>query len=76
MSQGMLEPSKLDPDDAVFDRVVEAGNGFTHVIRQGEIFRIVDLEGNQAVDTLFTTQQIPSNATARSTPFASRATSI
>ena len=53
MSQGTLEPSKLDPEDAMFDQVVQAGSGFTHVIRKGEIFRIVDLEGNQAVDTLF-----------------------
>jgi urea carboxylase-associated protein 1 len=48
-----LKESTLDPETAVFDRVVESGLGFTHVIQKGQIFRIVDLEGNQAVDTLF-----------------------
>ena len=32
---------------------VPAGEGFTHELRQGELLRIVDLHGNQAVDTLF-----------------------
>lgn len=32
---------------------VPAGVGWTHLLRAGEILRIVDLEGNQAVDTLF-----------------------
>jgi uncharacterized protein len=53
MSVATLTPSELDPAQAAFDRVIESGCGFTHVIRKGEIFRIVDLEGNQAVDTLF-----------------------
>ena len=48
-----LKESKLDPAEAIFDQVVEAGDGFTHVVRKGETLRIVDLEGNQAVDTLF-----------------------
>ena len=48
-----LRPSELDPKHAVFDAVVESGLGFSHVIRKGQFFRIVDLEGNQAVDTLF-----------------------
>src|SRR5215471_8129128 len=48
-----MNESTLDPARARFDQVVEAGDGFTQVIRKGETFRIVDLEGNQAVDTLF-----------------------
>jgi len=32
---------------------VPAGEGFAHELRRGEILRIVDLHGNQAVDTLF-----------------------
>lgn len=48
-----LRQSSLDPKDAVMDRVVDSGLGFTGVVRKGQIFRIVDLEGNQAVDTLF-----------------------
>jgi uncharacterized protein len=35
------------------DVVLPAGQGWTHELRPGEVFRIVDLEGNQAVDTLF-----------------------
>jgi hypothetical protein len=49
----MLKESTLDPARAVFDQVVPSGRGFTHDLRRGQIFRIVDLEGNQAVDTLF-----------------------
>ncbi|HET9959657.1 MAG TPA: urea amidolyase associated protein UAAP2 [Polyangiaceae bacterium] len=45
--------SARDPADAIFDQVVEAGRGFTHTLGRGQILRIVDLEGNQAVDTLF-----------------------
>lgn len=48
-----LTPSVLDASDARLDEVVGSGLGWTHVIRKGEILRIVDLEGNQAVDTLF-----------------------
>jgi len=35
------------------DEVVPAGEPWMGVVRQGETLRIVDLEGNQAVDTLF-----------------------
>ena len=48
-----LQESRLDPRAAVFDEVLPAGRGWAHEIRQGQVFRIVDLEGNQAVDTLF-----------------------
>lgn len=48
-----LRPSALDPARAVFDEVVPSGLGFTKVVQKGQILRIVDLEGNQAVDTLF-----------------------
>jgi uncharacterized protein len=48
-----LKESALDPARAVFDQVVPSGRGFTRDLRRGQIFRIVDLEGNQAVDTLF-----------------------
>jgi urea carboxylase-associated protein 1 len=48
-----LKESGLDPARAVFDQVVPSGRGFTRDLRRGQIFRIVDLEGNQAVDTLF-----------------------
>jgi urea carboxylase-associated protein 1 len=48
-----LRASSLDPQHAVFDEVVPAGRGFAHEVLRGQILRIVDLEGNQAVDTLF-----------------------
>lgn len=48
-----LRESSLDPKLAGFDHVLDSGLGFSHVIQSGQTFRIVDLEGNQAVDTLF-----------------------
>jgi len=48
-----LRESSLDPKQAVFDTVVAAGVGFSHEVKAGQTLRIVDLEGNQAVDTLF-----------------------
>jgi len=56
-----LLESKLDPSAAVFEQVVLAGDGFTHVVKRGQIFRIVDLEGNQAADTLFYDAHAPEN---------------
>lgn len=37
----------------LIDTVVPAGEPWMGVVRAGHLFRIVDLEGNQAVDTLF-----------------------
>jgi uncharacterized protein len=48
-----LAESRLDPKTAVYDETLPSGLGFTHVVKKGQVFRIVDLEGNQAVDTLF-----------------------
>ena len=45
--------SRLDARDAVHDEVVPAGKGWLHPLKAGQYFRILDLEGNQAVDTLF-----------------------
>jgi len=41
------------PGRAPFDSVVPAGEPFMGVVPAGHRLRIVDLEGNQAVDTLF-----------------------
>jgi urea carboxylase-associated protein 1 len=49
----VLKESRLDTVKARLDVVLPAGEGWTHEVRAGEAFRIVDLEGNQAVDTLF-----------------------
>jgi len=53
MSTIDLTASTLDPAAASHDAVVQAGDGWTHLVRAGEHLRIVDLVGNQAVDTLF-----------------------
>jgi uncharacterized protein YcgI (DUF1989 family) len=37
----------------LLDVIVPAGEPWTGIVRRGQMFRIVDLEGNQAVDTLF-----------------------
>ena len=53
MSILIHQESKLDPAKAVYDLTLPAGDGWMHEIKRGQTFRIVDLEGNQAVDTLF-----------------------
>lgn len=49
----MLKESNLSPADAQQRVVVDAGDYYIGVLKQGETFRILDLEGNQAADTLF-----------------------
>jgi urea carboxylase-associated protein 1 len=56
-----LTESKLEPSRAAFDAVVESGCGFSRTILRGQTLRIVDLEGNQAVDTLFFDAHDPSD---------------
>jgi uncharacterized protein len=48
-----MKESHLNEKDAVFSEVVKAGEHWVHEIKQGQVLRIVDLEGNQAADTLF-----------------------
>jgi uncharacterized protein len=45
--------STLDPADAIYDFTLLAGDPWLHEIKKGQTFRILDLEGNQAADTLF-----------------------
>lgn len=45
--------SSLDPKDAIKSHLIKAGDPFMIKIHKGQTFRILDLEGNQAVDTLF-----------------------
>jgi uncharacterized protein len=49
----MTKDSHLDAARAGFRKVVPAGEYFLHVVKKGETVRIVDVEGNQAADTLF-----------------------
>lgn len=53
MSNQQYIESNLTPATAIIDEICPAGEPWSKVIQQGQIFRIVDLEGNQAVDTLF-----------------------
>jgi urea carboxylase-associated protein 1 len=53
MSGIRIVESPLNPADAVYSQEIPAGEPWVHEIRRGQIFRIVDLRGNQAVDTLF-----------------------
>lgn len=49
----MIIESSLQPNKARYRGVVGAGDYWMDVIKRGETLRIVDLEGNQAADTLF-----------------------
>ena len=46
-------PSNLDPAVARYDYVIPATAPWSGIVHKGETLRIVDLEGCQAVDTLF-----------------------
>ena len=49
----MITESTLDPAAAVYRKVIAAGDHWVHPVKAGQHFRILDLEGNQAADTLF-----------------------
>lgn len=49
----MIKESSLAADSAVYRQVVDAGDYWMRVVNQGQTLRILDLEGNQAADTLF-----------------------
>jgi urea carboxylase-associated protein 1 len=53
MSGMNIVESKLAADSAVYRCVVPAGEPWIREIQKGQYFRIVDLGGNQAADTLF-----------------------
>jgi urea carboxylase-associated protein 1 len=53
MTGSTLTESQLDPADAVYTTVVPAGEPWLHPLNTGQTLRILDLEGNQAADTLF-----------------------
>ena len=48
-----LTESELVPEEAVYTCVVPAGEHWMRKVDKGQSLRILDLEGNQAVDTLF-----------------------
>ena len=49
----MIRQSALDMERAIYRKVVEAGDYWLHVVERGQTLRILDLQGKQAVDTLF-----------------------
>ena len=49
----MIKESALNPDNAIERTVVPAGDYYMQVVKKGQTVRILDLEGNQAADTLF-----------------------
>src|ERR1700759_4903356 len=53
MSALHLVESRLDPAAAVYSHVIPAGEPWMHELAKGQYLRIVDLKGNQAVDTIF-----------------------
>jgi len=48
-----LIESRRDPTNASLNDIIPAGEPWLGVVCRGQTFRIVDIEGNQAVDTLF-----------------------
>lgn len=49
----MIKESPFHSDKALYREIVEAGAYWMHVVEKGQMLRILDLEGNQAADTLF-----------------------
>lgn len=49
----MIKESQLKLENSIYREVVEAGDYWLHRVDNGQTFRILDLEGNQAADTLF-----------------------
>jgi urea carboxylase-associated protein 1 len=48
-----MTESHLTPDSARYRETIPAGDWWVHEIKKGQTLRILDLEGNQAADTLF-----------------------
>lgn len=46
-------------EEAIYDQIIPAGEGWMHELLPGQVLRIVDLEGNQAADTLFYNAEEP-----------------
>jgi len=55
----MLVTSSRLPDTAVSRQVIDAGDYFIGILKAGQTLRILDLEGNQAADTLFYSAEDP-----------------
>jgi urea carboxylase-associated protein 1 len=49
----MIKESTFEPEQASYRKIIPAGDYLLHRIEKGQTIRILDLEGNQAADTLF-----------------------
>lgn len=56
-----MTTSALSPSTALYREIIKAGDHWARRIHRGQTFRIVDLEGNQAADTLFYDAHNPEN---------------
>lgn len=56
----MILESNRKPEQAIYSEVVGAGDYWLHPLKAGQTIRILDLEGNQAADTLFYSAADPS----------------
>jgi urea carboxylase-associated protein 1 len=57
--ESTLTHSQLLPEHALSRSVIAAGEPFLCEVKAGQTLRLLDLEGNQAVDTLFYSAQNP-----------------
>ena len=55
----MIKESSLLPENTLYRETFPAGDYFMKVVNKGQTFRILDLEGNQAADTLFYNAEDP-----------------
>ncbi|MCY7283209.1 MAG: urea carboxylase-associated family protein, partial [Cyanobacteria bacterium CAN_BIN43] len=55
-----ITATERDSSTAIYDEVLAARQPWSKVIKKGQILRIVDLQANQAVDTLFYNAHDPS----------------
>jgi len=49
----MIKQSQLSPAHALYREIVPAGDYLMRTVNTGQVVRILDIEGNQAADTLF-----------------------
>ena len=69
-----LITSNRRPEEAVYRHVIPAGEPWLFEVKKGQTLRLLDLEGNQAIDTLFTMPTTRASATMRSARCAARVT--
>ncbi len=53
MATATLQIQERDARSAIYNEVLPARRPWSKIIKQGQVLRIIDLGGNQAVDTLF-----------------------